>query len=129
MNALLLLGRILFGGFFILSGINHFKNVTMMGGYARAKGTPAPEAAVLGTGALLLLGGLSILLGVYVQVGIVLLIIFLLGTTFQIHAYWKVTDPQARMGERVNFMKNLALLGALLMLLALPWPWPLSLGH
>jgi len=33
MEILLLLGRILFGGFFIMSGINHFTNVKMMAGY------------------------------------------------------------------------------------------------
>jgi putative oxidoreductase len=41
-----------------------------------------------------LLGGLSMLLGVYPVVGIILLIIFLLGVSFKMHAYWKVDDAQ-----------------------------------
>lgn len=44
------------------------------------------------------------------------------------HAVWKVADPQQRMGEQVNFSKNIALLGSLLMFLAIPRPWPMSLG-
>jgi hypothetical protein len=40
---------------------------------------------VAGTGVILLLGGLSMLLGVYPVVGIILLIVFLLGVSFQIH--------------------------------------------
>ena len=82
-----------------------------------------------GTGVILPLGGLSMLLGVYPVVGIIfLLIVFLLGVSFQMHAYWKVDDAQAKQGEMINFMKNMALVGALLMLLLLPHPWPMSLG-
>lgn len=44
------------------------------------------------------------------------------------HAFWKVSDPQQRMGERVNFTKNIALLGSLLMFLVIPAPWPLGLA-
>lgn len=126
MDIAFLIGRIIFGGFFISTGINHFKNVSYMAGYARAKGTPAPEAAVAGTGVLLVLGGLSMLLGAYPLIGIILLLIFLVGVSFQMHAFWKVTDPQARAADQINFMKNLALIGALLMFLAIPVPWPLG---
>jgi hypothetical protein len=34
------------------------------------------------------------------------------------HAFWKVQDPTVKMGEMVNFMKNIALLGAVLIFLA-----------
>lgn len=97
-----------------------------MSEFAKSKGTPAPKAAVAGTGILLLLGGLSMLLGVSPHIGIILLIIFLLGVSVQIHAFWKVSDPQTRTMEMINFMKNMALIGALLMFLAIPIPWPLS---
>jgi hypothetical protein len=43
------------------------------------------------------------------------------------HNFWKLEDPQLRMADKINFMKNMALLGAILMLLAIPSPWPLSL--
>jgi hypothetical protein len=39
------------------------------------------------------------------------------------HQFWKVADPMARMGEEINFYKNMGLTGAILMLLAIPQPW------
>jgi uncharacterized membrane protein YphA (DoxX/SURF4 family) len=68
------------------------------------------------------------LLGVYPVVGIILLIIFLLGVSFQIHSFWKVDDAQMKQIDMINFTKNMALVGALLMFFVLPHPWPMSLG-
>lgn len=124
---MILIGRLLLGGFFINSGFKHFSNLTMMAGYSQSKGIPSPKAAVLFSGLLLLIGGLSILLGVYPTVGTIALVLFLVPVTFMMHAFWKVKDPMARMGETVNFTKNLALLGAALMLLGVPQPWAVSL--
>jgi putative oxidoreductase len=112
------LGRILFGGFFIMSGYNHFAKLSMMAGYTQSKGVPAAKAAVAFTGLLLLIGGVSTLFNFYPIVGLTALVLFLVPTTFLMHAYWKIQDPMARMGERVNFMKNLALLGGTLILLS-----------
>jgi putative oxidoreductase len=124
-----LIGRIIAGGYFIMGGFNHFKNLGMMTGYAKMKGTPAPAVAVGGTGVLLLLGGFSLLLGYQPIVGIGLLVVFLLGVSFNIHNFWTVQDPMMKMGEMVNFMKNMGLIGLLLMLVAIPRPWPMSLEH
>jgi uncharacterized membrane protein YphA (DoxX/SURF4 family) len=84
--------------------------------------------AVAGTGVLLLAGGLSMLLGIYAPVGIVLLIVFLLGVSIQMHSFWKVDDAQLKQIDMINFTKNMALIGALSMFLLLPRPWPMSLG-
>lgn len=114
----LYLGRILFGGYFIMAAYNHFANLQMMAGYAQSKGVPAAKPAVAGTGLLLLIGGISTLFNIYSVVGLAAIILFLVPTTFMMHAFWKIQDPMAKMGERVNFMKNLALLGATLLLLS-----------
>src|SRR5689334_20792703 len=124
MSLLFLVGRIIFGGYFVMSSANHFFKLRTMSGYAGSKGIPAPTAAVVGTGILLLLGGLSFLLGVKPLIGGALLLIFLLGVTPKIHDFWAVQDPQQRMGEMVNFTKNMALLGAILILMSYPEPWP-----
>jgi putative oxidoreductase len=128
MNIAFLIGRIVFGAYWLMASFNHFKNLNYMSEYARARGTPSPKLAVAGTGVILLLGGLSMLLGVYPVAGIILLIIFLLGVSFQIHTFWKIDDAQMKQVDLINFTKNMALLGALLMFLLLPRPWPLSLG-
>jgi len=124
---LFVLGRILLGGYFIMNGYNHFKNLKMLTGYAQLKKVPMPKIAVLVTGLMMFLGGLGILLGIYVQLSVFLLSLFLIGTLIKMHRYWEVTDPMARMGEYVNFYKNLGLLGAILILLAIPLPWILAL--
>lgn len=129
MKALFLIGRVLFGGFFAFNGINHFLQLGSMAGYARMKGVPMPDAAVAVTGVMLLAGGLSILLGAWPRIGVALIVLFLLPTSFMMHAFWTVADPMQRVGEQINFMKNLALAGAALMLLAIPEPWPASFGR
>ena len=124
---LFVLGRIIVGGYFIMNGYKHFKNVSGLAGYVQSKGVPMPKESVLLTGLMMFLGGLGVLLGVYVAWSIYLLVLFLLAAAFKMHQYWKVTDPMARMGEEINFYKYLALVGLLLMLLAIPTPWLWSL--
>jgi uncharacterized membrane protein YphA (DoxX/SURF4 family) len=126
-NIVFLIGRIIAGGFFLMNGFNHFAKLNMMAGYAKSKGTPAPALAVGGTGAILLLGGTSLLLGYHPIIGAALLVIFLLGVSFGIHTFWAVQDPQAKTAEMTNFLKNMALLGLVLMTVAIPRPWPMSL--
>jgi putative oxidoreductase len=123
----LLAGRLLFGGYFLISGLGHFRARKAMAGYASSKGVPAPTLAVLGTGVLLALGGLSVLTGLYPVLGLAMLAIFLVGVTPQMHNFWAIADPMQRMSEQVNFLKNAALLGGVLALMALPQPWSFSL--
>lgn len=128
-NTVFLIGRLIAGGYFLMSGLNHFTKIAMMAGYAKSKRVPVPSLAVGGTGLLLLLGGASLLLGFYPRVGAALLVIFLLGASFGMHAFWAIEDEQVKASEMINFLKNMALLGLVLMTVAIPRPWPMSLGH
>lgn len=110
-KTLFVLGRAVFGRFFVYSGINHFMNEKQMSGYAASKGVAAADAAVLTSGAMLLTGGLSVLLGYKPRLGLSTLIGFLIPASLQMHGFWEVEDPQRQMNEMVNFMKNLALVG------------------
>jgi uncharacterized membrane protein YphA (DoxX/SURF4 family) len=60
--------------------------------------------------------------------GLAALVLFLIPVTFTMHPFWKEVG-QARAIEKIQFMKNLALLGAVLMLSIIPTPWPMSLGN
>lgn len=126
---LLLIGRILYGGFFLISGLNHFLKMSSYKPFVASKGVPAPALAVVASGLLLLLGGLSVLFGFWPYIGLLLIVVFLIGATPAMHNYWTLTDPMARMNDQINFMKNVALLGAALMMAAIPQPWPISLGR
>jgi putative oxidoreductase len=77
MDAVLLVGRILFAFMFVMSGFNHLAKAEAMGGYAAYKKVPAPKLANLLSGVLMLLGGLSIILGVYADLGALVLAILL----------------------------------------------------
>lgn len=128
MTYLFLFARILYGGFFLLSGFDHFTKRSSYTQFAAKKKVPAPTAAVLGTGVLLVLGGLSILLGVFPQIGLWLIVAFLVGTTPLMHNFWSVSDPTQRASQKAHFLKNVALLGAALMMVVFtnylpPWPF------
>src|SRR5947208_7165040 len=120
-----LAGRILFAFFHLSSAFNHFKSLNSYAQYAASKKVPAPKLAIIGSGILLLVGGLSILLGCRPFIGIAALSLFYLGVTPVMHNFW-AAGPEQKQHELVNFMKNIALLGATLMFLAIPRPWPLS---
>lgn len=115
------LGLVLFSGYFIYSGLNHFLQAKNMIGYATFKKVPYPAVAVYGSGVLLLLGGLGFLLQLYVAIlgpiALGFLVLFLIPTTFMMHNFWKDTDPATRMTNQINFFKNLALLGALFLMI------------
>ena len=128
MDYVFLLGRILYGGFFIVGGINHFRHLGMMAGFTSSKGVPAAKAVVVFSGLLVIVGGLLIVAGWCVPIGVACIVLFLLPVTFVMHAYWTETDPMQRISQRVNFQKNVALLGAALMLLMIQGPGPLSVN-
>ncbi len=119
MENLFLLGRIVVGVYFILAGIKHFTGLAGMTSYAKSKGLPMAREGVMLSGLMMLAGGLGILLWMYVLASIWLLVAFLVVSSLVMHKYWTVSDPMARMGEEINFKKNLALAGALLMVLAM----------
>ena len=124
----LLVARLIFGGYFLYSGIHHFMNVSMLAGAAASQGVPMPEAAIVGTGILLAFGGLSLIVGWRPELGALAIVIFLLGVTPVMHAFWKETDPMAYMNQQGNFLKNVALLGGVIFAAVLPQPWPYAVG-
>lgn len=123
MELAFLIGRILYGGFFIVMGMNHFTKVSGMTAYAASKGVPFAGPAVVVTGLMIVLGGLGIITGMYVQLAVFLIVLFLFVVTLVMHNFWAISDEQEKMLQMVHFLKNLALLGAGLMALSIPTPW------
>jgi uncharacterized membrane protein YphA (DoxX/SURF4 family) len=128
MDYVFVLGRILYGGFFVLGGIGHFQHLDMMSGFAQSKGVPAPKLSVIFSGLLIIVGGLCVILGYHVRIGLACIVLFLVPVTFLMHNYWVETEMMPRINQRVNFQKNIALLGAALMMLMIARPWALSLA-
>ena len=102
-----------------MSGINHFTKLEAMTGYAKYKKLPAAKLGVLISGLMLVIGGLSVILGYYADLGALLLAIFLVLAAVIFHNFWKETDATAKQNEMLGFMKDIALAGAALILFAL----------
>jgi uncharacterized membrane protein YphA (DoxX/SURF4 family) len=87
---------------------------------------PYARLAEIGTGLMLVVGGASVLLGIVPIVGLTVLILFLLSTLITMHDFWNMKDPQQRAAEQVNFLKNVALIGASVALMYGASDWALA---
>lgn len=129
----LLLGRVLFAYFFLYSGFNHLTKLSAYSQYAAASGVPAPTLLTAIAGVMLLAGGLSVLLGVQVRWGVLLIAAFLFPAALMVHKFWGIADPTLRGLQEANFWKNITLAGACLMIFAFvtlyPARWPYSIGR
>jgi uncharacterized membrane protein YphA (DoxX/SURF4 family) len=137
MNAIVLIGRILFGGFFVMSGINHFTKLEAMTGYAKYKKLPAAKLGVIISGLMLVIGGLYIVLGYYADLGALLIATFLVLASVIFHNFWAETDATAKQNEMLSFMKGFALAGGALVIFAMvakqggeiDFGWVISKAH
>lgn len=120
MDAVLLIARILFAFMFIMSGINHLvpKNTAAMTGYAQFKKVPAPKLSVQLSGVVLLLGGLSIILGVYADLGAIVMAALLAIMALKMHDFW-AADAASKQTEMIAFMKNISMAGGALFIFAI----------
>jgi putative oxidoreductase len=120
MDVILLIGRILFASVFVISGATvHLLKWRDGVGYARMKNVPAPELLVPVSGVMAVVGGLLVALGLWADLGALLLAAFIFPVAIGMHAFWKADDPMERMQEQVHFMKDVALGGGALALFAL----------
>lgn len=94
---------------FINSGIGKILDFSGTAEMMAGQGLPIPEVLLVFTIAFQLLGGLSLLLGYKVKIGSILLILFLIPATLVFH------NPIANPGELNSFLKNIGLIGGLLM--------------
>jgi putative oxidoreductase len=118
MDVVFLIGRILFGLLFVSSGfMAHLGEGGRQGReYARSLGAPSPDVLVPLSGVTIIVGGLMVALGIWADLGALLIIGFLVGITPIMHAFWKIEDPQMKAIQNAMFFKNTALLGAALII-------------
>ncbi len=119
MDIVFLVARILVALIFLFSAVGHIAGANAMAQYAAYKGAPGGKAGVILSGLAMGVGGLMILLGVWGEIGALLIAATLIPVTFFMHAYWKETDAQAKQTEQISFNKNLGLIGGALALFLL----------
>jgi putative oxidoreductase len=116
-DIVLVIGRVLFALIFVSSGVNHLKHAEAMSGYAAFKGIPQPKLANAGSGIVMLLGGLSVILGVYADLGALVLAVVLLLMAVLMHNFWKA-DEASKQAETIGFFKNVSMAGGALVMFA-----------
>jgi putative oxidoreductase len=77
-------------------------------------GVPEPELAVKVNGAAMVAGGLALATGVLPKTAAAGLVASMIPTTLAGHSFWQHEDPQLRKTNRIQFLKNLGLIGGLL---------------
>ena len=114
-----LIGRILLASVFLLtalvSKIPDFHHVAEQMAH---EGVPFPRFMLVGAIVFLLAGSLSLIAGFKARIGAVLLLIFTISGTCYFHHFWTFTEPQQIQEHLKSFMKNLAIIGGLLMVIA-----------
>ena len=118
MDVLVLIVRILVALLFLGAGIAHFSQREIMAGYAVSKCVPAAGLMVDISGAVIILGGLMVAVGVWPDLGALLLVGFLVPTALLMHDFWRETDPASKVNEQTQSLKELSLTGAALALFA-----------
>jgi putative oxidoreductase len=117
MDWVLLIGRILFAVNFIVAGLGfHVRQRVMATEYARSQGAPLPELTVPGSGIVIAVAGVMVILGFWVDLAALALAANVLAFAYWMHAFWKLEDPAERANQMAHFFKNVQVAGAALIL-------------
>lgn len=115
-----LIGRLLFGLYFVAIGAGfHIAKSQMAEGYARSMRFPLPGIAGWPTGLWMTAGGLSIALGVWPDIGALMIAAFSIPAAAWFHRFWEVEDPMQRQFQQGYFGRNVIIVGACLVMFAL----------
>ncbi len=117
-DELFLIGRIVFSLMFLLYGVRHLTQTEGSAGYAAYKKVPSPRLMVQFTGVAMVLGGLAVIFGFWMDLAALGLAIFVMAAGLFMHRFWEETDDQTRQVEMAQFMKNVSIAGAALILVA-----------
>jgi putative oxidoreductase len=120
-----LIGRVLFSIFFVNAGRGHLVDSKRYEDIARARGFPVPAVAGWPSGLLLVAGGLSIALGIWPDVGTLLVAVFVVPAAWYFHRFWEVDDAAQRRTQQQLFFRNVVAFGACVTMFALF----VTLGH
>jgi putative oxidoreductase len=108
-------GRILLSVIFLISGVFKVAGYSQMVGYASAVHLPMPKVAIAIAAALELASGLAILAGFKTRIAAWVLFLYLIPTTYYFHDFW-AAQGAAQQAQMANFLKNVAIMGGLLVL-------------
>jgi len=112
-----LAGRILLSAIFIVSGFAKLTDPAGAQGYMNMNGIPHADILVYVAGVAELAGGVALLFGFLARVAAIGLVMLLAIINLTMHAFWNLEGADAKT-QMVQFMKNLSIMGGLLMVVA-----------
>jgi putative oxidoreductase len=113
----LLVGRILIGILFLVAGIMKAMNIGGTTGYMTKLGFPAPELMAYLSTIIELAAGVLLIIGWHTRRVAWLLVVYVVIATGMAHRFWEY-EPAQRVNQINHFLKNLALIGAMLYIVA-----------
>jgi putative oxidoreductase len=116
MDELWLVGRILFSTAFVTQAVLHLADLDGAEADARSKGVGPARPGVIAVAVAFIVGSVSVVFGIWGDLGALLLIVTLLPVTFVMHKFWAERDPALRRAELSNFVKNVSLIGGAVLL-------------
>jgi len=117
-GAVLLAGRIVVSLFFFFSASFHLFQGAQAEGYAKSVGFPLPMLAGWPSGLYLLAAATSVSVGIWPDLGALLIGLWMIPTALWFHAFWKVEDQMQRMIQMQLFWRNVTFLGMAIALFA-----------
>jgi len=111
------IGRVLLASLFVISGVMKITAFSGVVGYMTSLGVPLATFAVLATILVEVGGGLTIMAGWNTRPVAIVVALFTVAATLTAHRFWEA-DPANAQNQLINFLKNISIIGALLMLAA-----------
>ena len=116
-NTAALVGRILLVLMFLTSGFGKVTGFEGTVGYIASKHLPLPQVGAIIAILCELGAGILLLVGFKARWAALVLAIFTLAAGILFHDYWNA-DAAAKMGQQINFWKNVSITGGMLMVFA-----------
>jgi len=116
-NGAALLGRILMSAIFVISGAGKIFKFAGTAGYIASKGLPVPEVMAALAIVVELGGGLLLLVGWKARWAAAALFVFTAVASLFFHNFWSMSGAEAA-SNQIQFLKNIAMMGGMLMVIA-----------
>jgi putative oxidoreductase len=117
-RVLTLAGRIALALIFFVSAASKLSDFAGNAARMAARGLPAAQVLLVGACALEIVGAALVVLGLRARIGAWMLIVFLVPTTIVFHNFWAAAGTGERLAQMLQFLKNLSILGGLLLVAA-----------
>lgn len=112
-----LVARICIAAIFLMSGIAKLVDTSGTLAHMHQAGIPAADTLVYVAAFAEILGAIALIAGLWTRLAALGLIIYLVVATLYFHNFWAMTGDEQKM-QMIQFMKNLAILGGLGMLMS-----------